>query len=469
MSAYQQWVIDDYMGSRSRPFMTLDDYVESVIKNMPQTNDDEIYEPIEVYINLSGKYGSTPLQIDYSAGWYDRLRDAVGIMIGHKLSDISLRDVRNLDIGSPGVIEEAEDLERIGPLRVKVRDRHVDLPKIPAVPRHVANDSFEHLVQWYEDDLEPTLVDAISNELQGSSSMMHLQERTTQQSPLANEIKTIVTMKSGGNMKSFLHDYGSNIRAKTTDPEHVLHNISTTVLRKLRHGIQGIRPTIEKHFSAKTHDAVRDLGDDEDDIVLVKIDSKHRQDEDMMYSSLAKKVLSAYKMDILYNVYRASPDVTIGCKSKNKEDNEDDDEENDYYRDFAYGQDVYDTYQKYTGAPVFMSVQKTAPPSTKSEKMFPNDRGARLRKKVHQQNVQRTFEPFARTPVSSEMPSLRRIQKPERTPEDYHQVSSEIPPNYLEPSFVIEEAPQRSAAIAVPLEKVGGKIRRNFYSACNDN
>jgi hypothetical protein len=130
------------------------------------------------------------------------------------------------------------------------------------------------------------------------------------------------------------------------------------------------------------------------------------EDEYAMYRDMARRAVSDAKIDSIHYVYRAQPIACGPCdkkkKSKQKEDAYGDD---DYYKDYYYGRPVYDAYNVFSGRAAYM--EDTGNSSSGSASASSRDvslplrgneylgsvskevslRGARLRKKLYQQQV----------------------------------------------------------------------------------
>jgi hypothetical protein len=402
-SNLQPWVVNHYNQSRSKKNMPIEIYIESIIKHMPGVTHDDIYEPVEVNLQLS-KFNAVPVQVDFTDGWEKRLKDAVSSMIGQKASDIKFKNVKGQDIESDLKIKTLADLSGVGNLRVYSRGCRVDLKSLPEPPEHMSNDKMLKLSNWFDDSIKEKACDIIAKALVDSPKE-DLTFRTSLESNLAKEIQSLVTE---GDFKKFLSTYGSNERARNTPPEDVGKSISGNVLRQMRRVLKGSENRINKHIAAKTQLKLKENNEE----VLFDTPSSiagELQDEHEMYSKMARKALALSKHEIINNVYRAVP-INCGAYDKKPEEDENNDEDS-----FYYTKSSYDKMQSLVGRPIYMKIERNvpAPVVTTTSSTGATIRGARFRKKNPELGK-----------ISSEMPELIPISSkmPELTP-----ISSEMP------------------------------------------
>ena len=370
MASYQDWVLSDYAMSPVAHIMSINEYVELVTKNQPSvTSDDDIYEPIPVNVQLCGMQ-AVPVQIDYSSTWYERLCDAVGSMCRVPGAEIELKDIRGQCISDAS----ASRLECIGKIKAYARGKRINLSRLPAPPQHLSNNKMQTLCSWIDNDIHGPLVSTIANHLVGATSKLDLQPRTAVSSNLGKAIAKVITDNCiGGDATQFMLNFGSNGRAKNTPPADMAATCARVVLQRVRQNLRGAVTKIEKHLAAKANIAIQNSDDTEELFANVGTDATAKlEDERQMYEKIARKAL-ANKMDIVNCVYRAVP-INCGCKGKSKntpaKDKKKKNSDDPYYADYYYGDKVYQRYQQFTGSTVFME---------------PGLRGARLRKKQHQQ------------------------------------------------------------------------------------
>lgn len=357
MANFQDWILADYAACPVKHLIGAEEYVELVTKNQPSVTDDDIYDPIVVQLQLCGSK-AVPVQIDYSPSWYPRLCKAVSDMCNVR-DDVELKDIRGRCIKDTSAFE----LERVGKVKAFTRNgKRINMPVLPEPPHHMSNDKIEKLCNWFDTDIRNDIVCTIADELKDSSKT-DLRIKTAENSELHKKLAAVINDKMAD---TFLATYGSNERARATSNADAAHACAKTVLAQLRQRLRGAVNKIERHLAAK---ATLALGDNAEDLFGEDVNvAEHLTDEREMYEKLARKAL-ANKMDIINNVYRATPLIACNTCDKSKKKNKKEGDK-DYYREYYYGNDVYQRYQQFTGASVFME---------------PGLRGARLRKKLANQ------------------------------------------------------------------------------------
>lgn len=422
MASYQPWVVADYVNSQSKQMLTIDDYVDSVVRHLPSVETDEIYEPVEVHVQLSGLQ-SVPLQLDFDSSWHRRLLEGVKNMIsascaGAGLGKISLKTVTGQPIES--AVRTAEDLANVGRIKVFENGKRVDLPKLPEPPVELRNDSLMHLDKWFEQKIKNQAATIITDELKGTRNEYELQEKTSSNSSLDKKLRQLV---EGSASKNFLEVYGSTQRAKQTPVAHVAESISSTLLRQTREILAGSEKRLVRHLNAKL---AAELKQKNEPHIFASVEKMagNIENEQKLYGNMAQKALRFAKMNVIDSVYRAQP-LSCDCSTNkgpatskksggggttggkaNEEEEEIPKEKEEtgeagygrdrYYDDYYYGQEVYDKVQLYCGKAVFMECScaesSPAPTPVKSQIAASTERlksstgsplrGARLREEL---------------------------------------------------------------------------------------
>lgn len=430
MATFQPWVIADYNNSQSRKIFPIGDYVDAVVQHLPSVTLDEIYEPVEVHVQLSGLQ-SVPIQIDFDASWHKRLTAGIAEML--KAPKGALKNLEVLPKGpSQGplvlktitgqlvqdVVETAEDLANVGRIKVFTDGgkKRVDLPELPEPPVQLRNDSLQQLDLWFEQKIKNPAVSMITAALQGTKNEYDLQDRTARDSQLDKNLRKLVEESSA---KNFLELYGSTQRAKNTPLAHVSESIAATMLRQTREILAGSEKRIVRHLNAKLAAELKEKKESHIFANTQKNEAK-LENEQTLYGSIAQKAVRFAKMSVVDHVYRASPINGCGCDgNKKKMDNGDGDDEyggndsDDYYDNYYYGQqEVYDKMQLYTGGAVFMELGSgaVAPVAKIYDPVAPPFRKKESRVAFEEDEEER------RLPTNSELPVMR--QKPKLVPID---------------------------------------------------
>jgi hypothetical protein len=131
------------------------------------------------------------------------------------------------------------------------------------------------------------------------------------------------------------------------------------------------------------------------------------EDEYAMYRDMARRAVSDAKIDSIHYVYRAQPVACGPCgdkKNKKKKEKKEESGDDYYYKDYYYGRPVYDAYNVFSGRAAYM--EDTGNSSSSGTEVFVGAehrrnvsdaaavskevslRGARLRKKLYQQQQQ---------------------------------------------------------------------------------
>jgi hypothetical protein len=191
---------------------------------------------------------------------------------------------------------------------------------------------------------------------------------------------------------------------------------------------------------------------EEDDLFVSTAISSYAggEDEHAMYRDMARRAVADAKVDSIHYVYRAQPIACGPCGDKKKKTNKKEEEEDDafYYKDYYYGREVYDAYNVFAGRAAYMeedggsSSAANKPSSTVKEVSL---RGARLRKKLHQQQVNSALPPLGPKRVGKVPPAIPVTTVDDRIPE-FVPIKSRVP---------ISQPPSAAATKAtfVPFER----------------
>jgi hypothetical protein len=434
MSHYQDWVLKGYETSRAKHLISIDDYVNHVVHNMASVkHKDEIYEPITFQVLVRGFDEAVPVQTDFSEGWYERLQSGVAEMIGGGGAgkNLEFRDMTGENIAD----RNANELSSVGKIRIfdKTTGKRIQTEPGPQVPGHMSNNKMHRISEWFEDKLRENAIHTIASELKGSTATVDLQTRTQINSSLEKKLCDLLSSDLQGHLKR----HGSNERAKQSDATVVAQQMARTMMKSVRSELRGQMQRIKKHMAAKAVTAMSSniaAADEEEplfDAAATQGIAVGLQNESQLYGKIARRAIIKSKMDLINHIYHAST-VDCGCGDEKKKNKKDDD---DYYADYYYGNDVYQKYQLYSGRAVHMEIQMDDPVShatavaAAAAESAPTSalRGARLRKKLHQQQeVAAKFVPFEKKHELDELVPIRNSMTQQRTPDKKNDMNLDL-------------------------------------------
>ncbi len=402
MATYKQWVRSKYEWSKSKYVMPIDMYVETVIKNMPSVQKDEIYEPIRVAVQLGRDPSQcVPLHVDYADNWYERLQNAVLSMTKKGTSvagaidlvDITGKTIRGLD---------AKALSRVGKVKAKINKQIYQLSEqqaLPEPPKDMRTDKLHQLKVWHETSgLRESIVGLVANELKDKTSMHAIRSALCVGSSLETKIgKAIKQSLPDQNIQAFLKTYGCNERARTgTPPDNVISKMTQSILKHTINGLNAADARIGRHIAHMAVGAIKE------DANIGKLfpsyfaisDSVPAENGLDLYKSIMRKQIGKPDnvIEFIQNVYRASPIACRSCKTN-------DEDEEPYYDNYFYGDEeqIYSKYQTLSNNAVFMEIGDAGSAVADTNKggsdLLHNEdvssskklRAARLRKKLYQE------------------------------------------------------------------------------------
>lgn len=286
--------------------------------------------------------------------------------------------------------KRADDLHHIGDVKAYYKGDRINLPKLPEAPSELASNKIERLSEWLDKTVHEDLVHVVASELKGATKL-ELHGKTAIGSELDKKIQKVVVQKAQEVSKEFPKAFGSTQRAKNTAMTDIATNVSRGILRELRAEIRGQEARIDRVIAAKVAKAIQATSTPDDELFVSSALSSYTgaEDELKMYQDMTRKSLSLSKIDSIHHVYRAQPVACNTCpKSRQAATEQKEDQDSEYYANYYYGRDVYDRYNAFAGRAVFMDPSPKTVIKEEEPLPEPSLRGARLRKKLYQQQMQ---------------------------------------------------------------------------------
>jgi hypothetical protein len=323
-------------------------------------------------------------------------------------AQVELRDVTGVPINR--ACRAADDLHHIGEVQAFYQGERLDLAELPAVPSELASNKIARLSDWLEKVVHEDVAHTIAGELKGATKL-ELNARIATGSELDKKIQASVMEKARTLASDFPKTFGSNQRAKQTSLAHIATNISKGIRGSLRKELKANEGRIDRVIAAKVAQSLKKNASEDDDLFVSTAIAGYAagaEDEYAMYKDMARRAAADATIDTIHYVYRAQPIACKPCERGKKENDED--EDSSYYKDYYYGRDVYERYNVFSGRAAYMEEEKekpnvrrsaadvgkmagVSPPSSSS-----NLRGARLRKKLYQEEVQQRIDAKSATP-----------------------------------------------------------------------